>query len=144
MLPWSKCSEQNAFAEQTTGRTESGPTKKCSKQRRWECPSCSPNSKLEALRPHSGAAHDWTEKTKTPKLPPIPKVVWQQPPESCRDQYNLNTTNIDSTIRHTQETSKTTVSKSNIAIQGNSTTELRCCYGTISTKSNRERTNTVP
>ena len=38
----------------------------------------------------------------------MPEVVWQHPLELCRDQCNLNITNIDSTIYYIQEASKTT------------------------------------
>ena len=58
---------------------------------------------------HSGAACDRPETTKTLKLPPIPEAVWQEPPETFIDQYNLNITKKDSTIQYTQETQMTDV-----------------------------------
>ena len=48
-------------------------------------------------RLHSGAACDRPETHQTPKLPPIPEVVWQQPTEIVTNQDNLNITNNDST-----------------------------------------------
>ena len=33
------------------------------------------------------------------KLPPIPEVVWQQPTEIVTEQYNLNNTNNESTLK---------------------------------------------
>ena len=85
-----------------TGRTKSSPTEKCPKQLRWECSSCSPNLKLETPRLLSGAACYTPETTGTPKLPPIPEVVLQQPLEPLTDQYSLDNTNNDSTIQCTQ------------------------------------------
>ena len=60
-------------------------------------------------RLYSRAACDRPEIIEIPKLPPIPKVVWQQPSESSKNQCNLKNTNNDSTKNYTQETSKTTV-----------------------------------
>ena len=74
---------------------------KCSKQLRWECPSCIPNVKLETPRLHSSAASDRPETNELPKLPPIPEVVWQQPTETITDQDNLNFTNNDWTSKTT-------------------------------------------
>ena len=101
MLLWSKSSEQTTCPEHTTGRTESSPTKKCPKQLRWESSSCSPNFKQETPRLHTGVACDRPEPTKTPKLQPIPEVVWQQPPETFTDQYSLDNTTNDSTKQQT-------------------------------------------
>ena len=101
MIPWSKRSEQIAFPEYTTGRTEASPTEKCSKQVKWECPSCSPDFKLKMPRFHSGAARDRPETNEIPKLLPIPEVVWQQPTETITDQANINNTNNDSTSKTT-------------------------------------------
>ena len=58
---------------------------------------------------HSGAACDRPETIKTPKLPPIPEVVRQQPPKTYTDQYNPVKTTNDSTLQHTTKTSKTIV-----------------------------------
>ena len=109
MLLWSKGSEQTACQKRTTGSTKSSPTGKCPKQLRLECSSCSPNSKLERPRIHSGAACDRPETTEVPKFPPIPEVVWQQPSETSTNQCNSKVIDIDSTILYTQEASKTTV-----------------------------------
>ena len=100
MLPWSKRSKQTPSPEEVTGRTKPGPTEKCSKKLRWECPSCSPNLKLGKPRLHSGAACDRPETTPIPKLPPIPEVP-EQPTEILEDQDNLNNTNNDSTLKTT-------------------------------------------
>ena len=109
MLPWSKRSQQTASPEQTNGRTKPSPTQKFPKQLTLECSSCSPNSCLETPPFDSGAACDRPDTTKTPKLPPIPEVVWQQPPETITDQSNLNSINNDFATYYTQETSKTTL-----------------------------------
>ena len=98
MLPWSKRNKHTASPESTT-RTKPSPGKKCTKQLRWECPSCSPNFKLKTPRLHSGAACDRLETNATSKLPPIPEVVWQQPTEIVTDQDNLNNTHNDSTLK---------------------------------------------
>ena len=111
MLPWSKRSEQTTSPDKTIGRTKPNPTEKCSKQLRWECPSCSPNFNLEIQRLHSGAELDRPETTEIPELPPIPEVVWQQPSKTITDQANLNITNIDST-------SKTTVASQTLPPKG--------------------------
>ena len=101
MLPWSQRSKQTAFPEGTNGRTKPSPTEKCSKQLRWECSRCSPSFKLETPRLHSGAACDRPETNETPKLPPIPEVVWQQTTETITDQCKLKNTNNDSTSKTT-------------------------------------------
>ena len=77
------------------------PTEKCSKQLRWECPSCSRNFKLETTRLHSRAAIDRPETTEKQKLPPIPEVVWQQPTETKTDRANINKINNHSTSKTT-------------------------------------------
>ena len=89
--------------------TKPTPTKKCSKQLRWECSICSPKFKLEMPRLHSRTACDRPKIIEIPKLPPIPEVVWQQPSETSTNQYNINITNNDSVIYYIQETSKTNV-----------------------------------
>ena len=109
MLLWSKCSHLTASPEQTTGRKKSSPTEKCRKHLRGEYSRCSPNLKLETPRLHSGAACDRPETIEIPKLPTIPEVVWQQPPETITDHCNLRNTKNDSTIYYTHETSRTTV-----------------------------------
>ena len=109
MLPWSKCSEQTASREQTTGRTKPSPKKKCLEQLRWEHSSCSPIFKPKKPRLHSGTACNRPERIEIPKLTPISEVVWQQPSERSTNQCNLNITNNDLTKYYTQETSKTTV-----------------------------------
>ena len=101
MLPWSKRSKQTASPEKTTGRTKPSPTEKCTKQLRWECPSCRPNFKLATPRLHSGAACDRPETHEIPKLPPIPGVVWQPPTDIVTDQDILNNTKTDSTLKTT-------------------------------------------
>ena len=78
--------------------------KKCSKQFRCECSSCSLNFNPETPRLHSGAECDGLETTKTAKLPPIPEVVWQQPPDSSLNRHTVIKNNNDSSIRNTQET----------------------------------------
>ena len=99
MLPWSERSKQTAFPESTSRWTKPSPAKKCTKQLRCECPSCSPNFKLAMPRLHSGAACDRPETNKISNLPPIPKVVWQQPREITTNSDNLNNTNNDSTLK---------------------------------------------
>ena len=79
--------------------TKPNPAKKCTKQLRWECPSCSPNLKLTMPRLHCGAACDRPETNQILKIPPIPEVVWQQPTEIVANQDNLNNTNNDSTLK---------------------------------------------
>ena len=111
MLPWSKRSEQTAAPEWTTGRTKPSTIEKSSKQLKWEYPSCSPNFKLATPRLHSGAACDRPEINETPKLPPIPEVVWQQPTETITNQVNLNKSTNDST-------SKTTVASQTSPLKG--------------------------
>ena len=91
--------------------------KKCSKQFRCECLSCSSKIKLETPRLDSVAACDRPETIKTAKLPTIPEVVWQQPPKTSTDQNNLNNNNIDSTIQYTQETSMTTVASKTLPLK---------------------------
>ena len=85
--------------ESTTRRTKPSPAKKCTKQLRWEYPSCSPNFKLAIPRLHSGAACDKPETNKISKLPPIPEVVWQQPTVIVTNQDNSNNTHNDSTLK---------------------------------------------
>ena len=88
----------------TDGRKDkTSPTEKCPKQLRWECPSCSPNFKLETPRLHSGVASDRPEIIKIPQLPPNPEVVWQQPTETITNQIKLNNTNNDSILYYTQQ-----------------------------------------
>ena len=99
MLPWSKCSKLTASPESTTRGTKPSPAKKCTKQLRWECPSCSPNFKLKTPCLHSGAACDRPETNEISKLPPIPEVNWQQPTEIVTDQDNLNNTHDDLTLK---------------------------------------------
>ena len=89
--------------EQTAWRTKPSQTEKCSKQLRGQCPSCSPNFKLEKPRLHFGAASDRPETNGIPKLPPIPEVVWQQPTGTITDQVNLINTKNDSILHYTQE-----------------------------------------
>ena len=79
-------------------KDRSGSTKKCSKQFRCECSSCSPNVKLKTPRPHSGAACDRPETIKTTQLPPISHVVWRQLPETSINKYIWNHTDNDSTL----------------------------------------------
>ena len=74
-------------------------SKKCSKQLRWKCPSCSPSFKLKTPRLHSGPACDRPETNEKSKLPPYPEVVWQQLTENDTNQHNLNNTTIDSTLK---------------------------------------------
>ena len=50
-------------------------------------------------RLHSGAAIDRPQTNEIFKLPPIPEVVWQQPPENVTNQDNLNNTTNDSTLK---------------------------------------------
>ena len=109
MLLWRKRSEQTSSPEQTTGRTKSSPTEKCTRLLRWQCPSCSPILKVEKPHLHTVAACDRPQTTEIPKLPPNPEVVWQQPLDKSTNQCTLNNTNEDSTKHYTQETSKMTV-----------------------------------
>ena len=51
-------------------------------QCKCNCPSFSPNYKLELPRRHSRTALDRLESNKDTKLPPLPEVVWQQPAET--------------------------------------------------------------
>ena len=83
----------------TTRKTKPSLANRCTKQLRWECPSCSPNTKLRTPRLHSGTACDRPETKAISKLPPIPEVVWQQPTEIVRNQDNLNNTNNDLTLK---------------------------------------------
>ena len=103
---------RTASLESTTRRTKPSPAKKCTKKLRWECPSCSPNSKLKTPRLHSGAACDRPETNAISKLPRIPEVVWQQPTEIVADQDNLNITHNDSTLK-TNVASETSPPKGN-------------------------------
>ena len=105
LLPWSKCSKEIASPEKTIGRTKPSPTEKCTKQLRWEWPSCSPNFKLATPRHHSGAACDRPETNEISKLPPIHELVWQQPTETITNQDNLTNTNSDPKKHYTQEKS---------------------------------------
>ena len=82
-----------------TRRTKPSPAKKSTKQLRWECPSCSPNFKLKTPRLHFGAACDRPETNEISKLPPIPKVAWQQPTEIITDQDILYNTHNDSALK---------------------------------------------
>ena len=75
---------------------------------RWQCPSCSPNLKLETPRIYSGAAFYRPETTEKPKPPPIPEVVRQQSSETYTDHSNLDNTNNESTQK---------ISKTNVASQ---------------------------
>ena len=59
---------------------------------------------------HSGTACDRPETNEISKLPPILKVVWQQPTEIVTDQDNLNNTHID-LIFKTNVASQTSPSK---------------------------------
>ena len=104
--------------EKTAGRTDSSPTKKCSKQLRWECSSYRPNFKLEMPRLHSGTACNRPVTTKAPTLPPIAEVVWQQPSEIFTDEYILNDISNDSTVQNTQETSNTSVASQTSLSEG--------------------------
>ena len=97
MLPWSK--RKTASPESTPRRTKPSPAKKCTKQLRWECPSCSQNFNLKTRRLHSGAAWDRPETNEISRLPPIREVVWQQPKQTITDQDNMNNTNNDSTLK---------------------------------------------
>ena len=65
-------------SEQETGRTESGPAKKESKQFKRRCSSESPKFELELQRFHSGAATDGPEINNT-KVAQNPEIVWKQP-----------------------------------------------------------------
>ena len=58
---------------------------------------------------HSGAACDRPVTIKTAKLPPIPKGVWQQPPDSSITQHNFNNINKDSSKKFTRKTQMMTV-----------------------------------
>ena len=114
--------QRNATLEQTQQidrypgiddqKDKTNPAKKCTKQHRWECSSCSPNSKLKAPRLHSGAACDRPETNAISRFPPIPEVVWQQPTEIVTDQDNLNNTHNDSTLK-TNAASQTSPPKGN-------------------------------
>ena len=94
------------------------PTEKCPKQLRWECSSCSPNLKLETPCLYPGTACDRRDTTERLKLLPIPKVVWQQPPETITNQCYLSNNKNDSTKYCTQETSKTTVTSQSLQLKG--------------------------
>ena len=85
-----------------------------------EFSSCRPNFKLEVEAPHfhSETACDRPETIKTTKHEPIPKVVWQQPPVTFKNQCNLNTTNKSSTNQYTQENSKKSVATQTLPPRG--------------------------
>ena len=84
----SQHSKQAAYPGQETNWTGPSPTKRHPKQYNRECPGCSPTFKLEMPRLHYEAAIDKSETTKT-ILPPIPEVVWQQPPETSVETSKL-------------------------------------------------------
>ena len=95
--------EQTQLTDRLPGlddrKNKANPNRKCSKQLRWECPSCSPNFELYTPRFYSGAPSERPEANETPILPPIPEVVWQQPTETITDQDKMYNTNNDSTSK---------------------------------------------
>ena len=112
MSLWWKRSGQSASPEQMSHSEKP-------KQLRCQNSSCSSNFKLKTPLFRSGAACDRPETFKTPKLPPIPELVWQQAAETFTDQYNLNIINYDSKKYFTPETSETTVASHTLPPKGN-------------------------
>ena len=103
-LFWSQYIQETASPEQKTRRTESGPTKRQSEQSNWKCSSRRPNFKLKVLRLDPGAAIDRPEVT---EVPPIPKIVWQQPPETTSENIYKNSNLEAHTNTHTPELKQT-------------------------------------
>ena len=63
-----------------------------------EMPKLQPKLQTKTPRLHSGAARDIPETNEISKLPPVPKVVWQEPMENVTNQDNINITTYDSTL----------------------------------------------